>query len=432
MVQQILSPNSLVANDKLGDTPFDYTNKINDNFTELFDTSGLTNVILVNSLADFPDPVGGVIEIGGGIDTYLFQAGEVDISPNVINITGGVVVFRGTNRYTSQLKSSSTSPLITIVNCFYADEFMNFSNVSGPIYNVDNSGVPLGAFVSINAVIRDCTTVGNIANTNTISLRTFTLVTASAGGFTFEGTGLFQFNISNMLALDWAGTMLDLGTATWDLINIGAGNRFISPGGTTILSGAASSANLVTGGRGLVEANIFNGTGTALSGITTEDLQWSFNGNIFNDGVTHNTRNDADAFLTATETVTIVTQGVYVAIGGSDWSSTIAERFTVSTAGIITYIGLDQLEIEIQASSTVEKVGGGSDKICTKIAIDTGSGFVVQDRTVGCTENATPTGVMSMGFFAISTDDQIQLFVGNEGSTSNIVVSESTMLVKAI
>ena len=431
MTRQILDIGS-AANDGTGTKWRAGGDIINDNFLELYTTGGLTNVTIINSLADFPDPVGGVIEIGGGIDTYLFQAGEVDISPNVIKITGGVVVFRGTNRYTSQLITTSSDPLITIVNCFYADEFMNFSNVNGPIYDVDNSGVALGAFVSINAVIRECTTVGNINNTNTISLRTVTLVTASVGGMTFSGTGLFQINISNMLGFEWAGTLIDLGTATWDLINISTGNRFISPGGTTIISGAASSANLTTEGVGLVEGNIFNGDGTALSGITTEDLQWEFKGNLFVDKVTNNTRNDADSFLTATETVTIGSATVYVAIGGTNWDSSIAERFTVSTAGLITYIGLSNLEIEIQATSTVEKVGGGADKICTKIAIDTGSGFVVQDRTIGCTENATATGVLSMGFFEVNTGDKIQLFTANLDSTANIVVSESTMLVKAI
>jgi hypothetical protein len=184
----------------------------------------------------------------------------------------------------------------------------------------------------------------------------------------------------------------------------------------------------MTGGRGLVEGNIFNGLGTALSGITTEDLQWNFQGNAFVDGTTSNTRNDADSFLTGTTTVTIGSIGVYVAVGGANWDSSISERFTTSTAGLFTYIGLGNLEIEIIASSTVEKVGGGADKICSKIAIN----GTVQDRSIGCTENATPTGVISLGFFNVSTGDTIQLFVGNEDSTANVVVSESNILIKGI
>ena len=37
MAQQILNPNSLAPDDRLGDTPWDYTAKINSNTTELYD-----------------------------------------------------------------------------------------------------------------------------------------------------------------------------------------------------------------------------------------------------------------------------------------------------------------------------------------------------------------------------------------------------------
>jgi hypothetical protein len=303
---------------------------------------------------------------------------------------------------------------------------------NGQVVEFTNPSAGTNSLVLSNFIVFSCDSIGTVSGAFVCSLRTATIVSCTTSGLTFLGPDNGQLNMSNVLGLGWAGSLIDFGTATLDLINIAANNRFVSPVGTIILSGMAGSGNLNTGGRALVSSNIFNGLGSPLSGITTEDLSWSFSNNVFADMVTHNTRDDADAFLTATETVTIGTAGVYVAIGGTNWSSSIAERFTVSTAGLITYIGLDQLELEIQATATVEKVGGGADKICTKIAIDTGSGFVVQDRTVGCTENSTATGVVSMGFFAVNTGDKMQLFVGNEDSNANIDVSESTMLVKEI
>ena len=68
------------------------------------------------------------------------------------------------------------------------------------------------------------------------------------------------------------GTLIDLGTTTFDIISIATGSRFISPIGTTILSGLSNSGNLNVDGRGIVDGNLFNGSGTALSGIDVEAL----------------------------------------------------------------------------------------------------------------------------------------------------------------
>jgi hypothetical protein len=434
MAQDLINTGT-TANDRTGDTWRAAFGKANDNFTDLYTSGGLTNVTLINSAADFPAAVGGVRELvqtPGGAYTYIIGALEVDMGTETFSASGGQVVIIGAHRSRSIITTSSSGIMFDVNDCGFFPELFGVRCPNGQVVEFTNPSADANSLVLSNFIVFSCDSIGTVSGSFVCSLRTATIVSTTTSGLTFLGAANGQFNMSNTLGLDWAGSLIDLGTATFDLINIASSNRFISPVGTTIISGAASSANLNSGGRALVSSNIFNGTGTALSGITTEDLSWDFKDNVFADGVTHNTRNDVDAFLTATETVTIGSIGVYVAIGGTAWSSSIGERFTVSTAGLITYIGLDQLEIEIQATATVEKVGGGADKICTKIAIDTGSGLVVQDRTIGCTENSTATGVMSMGFFAVSPGDQIQLFVGNEDSNANIDVSESTILVKAI
>lgn len=396
----------------------------------------IQEVIKVNSLAELPTPDGsGFIELGGRIVTYVFRAGVVDISPFKIKITGGVVVLRGLNRFTSTLTSDTTSPLLTISGAFYADEFMNFDNPNGDIYDYDADGLAQAAFVSQNAVIRDCKSVGSITDANTISLRVMTVVATSVGGISVFGTGKLQFNISQMLGFSWVGKLIDLGTSTWDIINWGNNNRWVSPSGTTILSGLTNSGNLTSGGRALVDGNLFNGTGTALSGITAQDLKWTFNDNVFVDGVTQNTRVAVNSFLDGTaQTVTIGATNTYVLMdqNGTDWDSNKTLRFTQAADGPITYIGLANIDVFAQSFSTVEKVGGGSDTICTKIAIDTGSGFVVQDETIGCTENSAATQVTSAGYFTLSTGDKIAVFCANLGSTSNIVASQATLLVNEI
>lgn len=427
MTQQLVNIGT-TANDRTGDTWRGAFDKTNDNFTELYTSGGLTNVVKVNSLADFPDPVDGVIELvptPGAEMVYLIGAINVDVGANRFTVTGGEVVIRGVHRTGSRITSSTTGSMFTSVDSAFFQEFIAFDcpNANWVDFASSTGG---HSFANNNVIIINCDSLGTISGAFTSSFRIMTVVAAQSAGFLWSGALGSQINISNFLAISWAGTLLDLGTAEFSIVNITSDNRFLSPSGTTILSGAASSGNLPGSGRGLVASSLFNGVGTALSGIDSLDLKWQFDSNVFVDNTTQNTRNIADAFLTAAETVTITTQSVYVAVGGTSWDSDIADRFTVSTAGLVTYIGLGTIDIEVTAFSTVEKVGGGADKIASKIALD----GVVQDKTIGATENATPTGITSAGIFTIASGTTIQLFVGNEGSTANVIVDESNMIIK--
>ena len=276
---------------------------------------------------------------------------------------------------------------------------------------VDFSVPSLGtfSFANQNVIIYDCATIGNVDGSLTTSLRTLTVVNASSEGLSFTGTHS-QLNISQMLAFNWSNALIDLNNATFEIINIIGGNRFISPSGTAILEGMANNGNLTSGGRGIVENNLFNGVGTALTGINTQDTQWNFEGNIFADNTTPNTRPICDAFMLSTETVTISSSGVYYPIGGSNWQTDINSRFTIGIDGLVTYNGLETIGAIVTSSATIEKTGGGSDFLSMQVAVN----GVAQNKSKGSTDNTSPTQVVSNGIFILSTGDTIQLYVANE------------------
>lgn len=430
MSQQLLNLGG-VANDRTGDDWRTGGEKINDNFSELFTTGGLTNVIHVNTPDDLPAAVGGVRELsppGGAAVVYLIAAVEIDVGSDVFTITNGEVVIRGLHRTESQITTSSAGTMFTVVDSPFFQEFVSFS-CGGEWVNFSNPSGGVNSFANNNLIIRTCATLGNIDNAFVCSFRLFTVVTTTAGGFTWSGSTPRQINMSNFLALDWVGTLFDLGTAIFSLISITPGNRWISPAGTTILTGAANSANMSSGGRALVAGNIFNGLGTALSGITTQDLQWDFIGNVFADGTTENTRRDADTFLLTNESVANAGSDVYTPIAGGNWQSDIANRFTADSDGIFTYTGLDNVDVPVSASATVEKGGGGVALICSKIAIDTGSGFTVIDKTIGCTENSTATQITSTLLRTISNGDRFQLWVSIDDGVSTVEVANARMII---
>ena len=136
-----------------------------------------------------------------------------------------------------------------------------------------------------------------------------------------------------------------------------------------------------------------------------------------------------DTFLTASRTVTIAVAGTYVAVNGTNWSSDVLDNFTSDNEGTLTYAGPGD-DLVVTAVATIEKVGGGSDKLCGKLAIDTGSGFVLSDKTISCTDNTTPALITCQGLFSFSTGDKVQLWVENENGTSDIIVSEANMIAK--
>ena len=388
----------------------------------------LTNVVHINNAADFPAPVGGVIELVPSADdniTYVIAAANIDMGSDRFTVTNGNIVIRGSHKTGSEITTTNATTLFTCEDSNLFLEFINIDCPSAKVLDFTKPVAPLKSLSFDNVIIRECDSVATIDGAFTTSLRTSTIVKSNTGGFLWTGTTNNQINISKMYAAEWTGTLLDLGTATFDIIDMGTGNRFISPVGTTILSGMGSSGNFNVGGRGIITGNLLNGSGTALVGIDTEDLQWTFDNNIFADNSTKNTEAVVDTYLTATETVTISSAGVYYPIGGTDWSSDITKRFTVSTGGEMTYIGLETIDVLISTVSTVSKVGGGSDIICSKIAVN----GTVSDKTISCTENTQPTSIASQGLFELATGDTIQLYVANNDSTSNVIVDASNVVI---
>jgi hypothetical protein len=391
-------------------------------------------VVKVNSLADFPAPVGGVIELipfAGANVTYIIAPKFIDVGSNKFTVTGGAVVIKGEHRTASAVGTSATGNMFTCVDANFFCEYIGFACENANW--LDWSTATTGAYhvANQNLIIYSCINVARIENAFTTSLRTCTILTATGHGFLWEGSSA-QINISQMLGVAWVGNLLDLGTAQFEIIDIVSGSRWISPVGTNILSGLPNSGNLIATGRGIVEGNLFNGDGIALDGIDVDDLLWSFQGNIFSDNITRNTLIAADTYLTSAQTVTVTVQATDYIVNGINWESSLDARFTVGTDGVCEYLGMETIGISISATSTVQKVGGGSNEICTKIGIDHGSGYVIYDRSVGCTQSTEPTGIVSAGFFTISEGDKIALFVANEDGTSDIIVEQSTILMNKL
>jgi len=170
MAQQILNPNSLAPNDKLGDTPWDYTGKVNDNFTENYNsiaslnTRTIENRVIVNQ-ANKDSTIGGVIDS----TKVYFLDGVIDMGSTHITIPPTGISIRGDSFDISGLTSSadnytmfvSESIAIGSGNVLGVDYFVTTSGVNSKVYEIyDNTGFNAFEFLRVN--YNDCTSLGDI------------------------------------------------------------------------------------------------------------------------------------------------------------------------------------------------------------------------------------------------------------------------------
>ena len=110
-----------VADAKQGDNLFSSFTKINANLTELFAVATLTRRVIVNTIADLPTAVGGVITLAA--ETLYVQADDVAFSTSRL-VLGVNTVYSGLDSLVVTASYTGTLP------------FFTFTNISGSVKNI--------------------------------------------------------------------------------------------------------------------------------------------------------------------------------------------------------------------------------------------------------------------------------------------------------
>lgn len=138
--------------------------------------------------------------------------------------------------------------------------------------------------------------------------------------------------------------------------------------------------------------------------------------------------------IPSTETVTITTLWVPVIIndtntGGTDiWSELWkSSRFTFSSSnGRYTYTGLEDVNVTVTMSSSIEKVWWWSNFIATFIA----KNWTVIAESKSWSKNADSTNVVSIAEIALSTWNFIEGAAQNDDWIANIIIDISNFTIK--
>jgi hypothetical protein len=389
--------------------------KLNANDTELFGLTGPTRRVVVNLLSDFPTPVSNVITLAD--DTEYLIGDAVSLGLNELVMGDGCAVS-AIESIAVPLSYAGTGDMFTILNNTARISDLTISCPSGRVINFSDNTDTL---FRMNDCTVSCATFGLFnsggASGSTVRFTNVSPASITSSGCTITGswnTWLWEVSSTSLTG----GSLFNFGTATFDAIvldlvlaNLGAG--------TTLITGAASSANINTGGTAIVTRMLTSGAGTILSGVTVDDALWNF---FHNDDIA-DTRPDGLLSMQSNATPTaIAVAGDPVLVAGT-WVVERNSQTTGTTAGRITYNGGKDVTIPITGSFTVEPASGGAVNISIEVALN---GTVVPNsKRTANTSAGNPVSITAPWQEVLSTSDFVEFFVTNETTTVDILVSSA-------
>lgn len=378
-----------------------------------------SDTVYVNALADFPAPAGGAITlvadtnyvIGVDITTAnrFILAANNSITAN--NINGSKIIYTG------------TGDMFTGVDVYFdIHDITLTASTASQVFNISETGGGNTKVFTMRTVgVTDCVKYATFDNLLSVDISDSNCLDAD-DGITVVGSGWLILSLTKFALISTSNTFigLDLGTSIHQNIE-GTNLVFVAPSGGIGIKGLANSGNLVTGNIADITLSSFLGGITPLNTITIEDIRWEFQGNS---GLDDSTK-AADAYLSTTTTVTISGSGTFTAIGNTNFLTDVGARFSVSTAGIITYDSEKDACFIITATATIDKVAGGADILAMRIA--KGGTSIAKSQTQ--TQSSDPTSVVSHALINLTKDDTIEAMVANNSTTGNIDVSDMNISI---
>jgi hypothetical protein len=232
----------------------------------------LNNYVVITTLADFPNPINGVITL---VDNTTYEiSGTVNIGTNTI-VAGIRNTIVGIDRANDKLVYTGTGTLFTldstsIVKGSFAINEITLLVANGTLMNVISTAI---SFVQTTFSVKN---MGTVFNAAAFAIRNSGLSNTITSGIVFSGTSNGTVRILDNIIGNNAGVLLNLSTAIFTNLLI-ANNIITVNNGQTFLSGTTASANI--SGKATLIGNIFAGVGTPSNIITGSDANWLFTSN---------------------------------------------------------------------------------------------------------------------------------------------------------
>jgi hypothetical protein len=376
-----------------------------------------TNTVIVNSEADFPTAVDGVITLVSGKN--YFVAANVSVANR---FEGSNSVISSNDGFGTTLTYTGTGDMFTAINGLFGIKEIGLRCPNGTLLNTD--AVTSGNLLLRWLLIYEVKNLGSIKSTS-VGIYNCFIQLHTGDGFTFGSVTNRQLNIQNITVESTTlstAEFIGLGTATFTALKIDNIIFLTSTAGQVFLSGAASGANINTGVVGIVSKVTINGDMAALSTITAGDVGWDFNSN----NKIQDTRPDALLALAAQTNTIIATINTAVLVAGT-FTVVSAAQMSGTAAGRATYLGGRPIAVPVSANLTIEPVSGTGKTISAYLYKN---GVQIALSKVPTTTSATlPQNLTVNWQDTLITNDYYEIYVENNTDAIDIVVKNAVLRV---
>ena len=379
-----------------------------------------SSFVFVSSLADLPTAVAGVITLEDNYTYYITST--IDLGGNRL-VGGSNTTIIGSSSENSILTSTGLGVGIPLLSSIYTtpirhicikdvDTAIDFDGTTNPNdMALDFTGVNFVNVPNIG-IVKDASNFifdkGAFVNSKGLSFDG-TIGTVGFGNCLFSGDGL-------------AGNLLEL------LSTCVITRRFRVIYSSIVAFGSTTGINVNVSATVPIESYIldtinFSGGGSYLGGVMVNDNKTNF----LNCKGIQNSAEISQYFMHANATTTVVAStGVAYKALGTTTSSAITQKFT-NTNNKATYVGSITRNFLITASLSVES--GNNNQIGVYIAKN---GSISTDSEVYGTTSGTGRGenIVAQTLVELSENDYIEIFVENESSTANILVTDLNVIIK--
>ncbi len=378
--------------------------------------------ILITAVEDFPNQDATTITWQDG-DQYRIS-GAVDLGNKVIQIDqGATVAVYGGSPFNDSLTTGSTGALIsgTDIGLFCYNLGLKAQNGTYFSFNKSASSPTAFSFIFFSAMIySDCVNFADLDSLNFFSSNGALVTNISGRGVVAQSTvDNFDNLVFNNLSVEaYQNTLLDLGTATFQVVDI-TGNTFKNQAGNVLLSGASGSANILSGGQGTVANNISSGLAAVINGVQVSDVRWEF---LVNNRLSDSER-IGGLFMENNATDTVIdTQNVAVKVAGATTVNAAAQRFDMPSNNTVRYIGDKNIDADAAYSITALRSSGSGTRLFRFTVYKNGSPLTGASQVMD-TDNRERNLTVTVNT-SMSQNDTLELFVTNTEGNQNIRVTQ--------
>lgn len=390
--------------------------------TTINSNSAFPNMIFVNEKSDFPAAVSGVITLANNITYFITTA--IDLTGDRLVCGINTTIIGGSSENCS-IRSTGLSSSTALITSNYSLPMRNVSFTHGKVLDLDGTGNASAALDWFGVNFVDCATVGTIKTYSNFIMSDCALL--NSANMTFTGSiGTIGFinslfsGIAGQTTLNFPSTL----TVTRRIRSVFT--SFIAFGGATAIyvdpavTFSAGAENYI-----LITCN-FSGGATYVGGTNYTSNNALFQGCR---GITNSANLGQMYFLNNATQNSIAVQGTFEKIEGTTTASPINQKFSHSL-NRLTYVGGLTKEFVISASCSVNSVVTPSAVLLVRIAKN--GATIAESEAQATTSNAGRNeNFYCQAIINLAPNDYIELFVANDTSTNNVIVTDLNVLVRA-